>query len=252
MRDQRRYPSLGPGYRVRRHRPVRTAIVTALTIAALGAGGWSLYRLGLRHGGYHERLARATESHLRVELQALRDRINELSNRNTLLARARRIDENALSRLRDTIATSQQEVARLEEELAFYRNLVSPSEMQPGLHVRRVSMEGVAGQPRGFRYELVLTQVNGDDTYVRGRVDFEIEGRRRGAAMTVSYEDVTEDDGEIGHGFRFKYFQTLRGQIALPDEFEPMRLRLRVNPAGGRVDPVAETYPWSSLLSGGS
>lgn len=250
MSDQRQYPSLGAEFRVRRHRPVRNAIVTAVIIALVGIGGWSLYSKGVRDGGYQERAARATETYLRIQLDELRARVAELSEDNTLLRRSHRIDEDAIGQLRDVLGEREERIAELEEELAFYRNLVSPSEMQPGIRIRRLSMARVPGEDRTYRYELVLTQLNSDDTYVEGRVDFGIEGSQPDGRRTLDLDEVGTGDGDAD--FRFRYFQTLRGRLRLPASFDPIRVRLRVAPSGGRVDPVEEEYPWNSLLSGGS
>jgi len=252
LREQRREPALGPEYRVRRHRPWCTLYFVVVAGLVVGAGGWSLYRLGVQHGGYDARQAQATEAHLRIQVDALRDRIAKQARRNTLLERANRIDAEALGRLRDTVASRGEEVTQLEEELAFYQNVVSPAKTSPGLRVRRIRMDGMPGEGAAFRYEIVLTQLNGDDTYTNGRVNFRIKGRRGDSRASVGYEDITEDDGEIGHGFRFKYFQTLRGRIELPDAFDPLSLVLQVEPEGERLDPVEKTYPWNSLLAGGS
>jgi hypothetical protein len=252
LSDQRQYPSLGAEFRVRRHRPVRNAIIGLIVFVLLASGGWLLYGMGVRDGGYHERAARATESHLRIRLDELRSRVTDLSDENTLLRRSHQIDDDAIGRLRDVLASREERIAELEEELAFYRNLVSPSEMQPGIRIRRLSLAAVPGDTRSYRYELVLTQLNSDDTYVEGRVDFGIEGSRPDGRRTLALDEVATGDGDAEPEFRFRYFQTLRGRIRLPASFDPIRIRLRVEPSGGRVDPVEKDYPWNSLLSGGS
>ncbi|MDZ7747445.1 MAG: DUF6776 family protein [Halofilum sp. (in: g-proteobacteria)] len=244
-----RYTASG-SFRVRPHRPWRNVILGAIALAALGAGGWALYELGLRHGGYEARMARATEAHLRIDVEELRDRVSKLAQRNTLLERAERIEREARERLRGVIEAREGRIAQLQEELAFYRNLVSPSEMEPGLHIRRLSLRAVDGAARLYEYELVLTQINSSDRYVSGRIDLSVRGRRGGDAATVELADLATDE-EPETEFRFKYFQTLTGRISVPQGVEPDRLRLRVAPSGGRLESLEEDYSWDSLLSGG-
>jgi len=245
-----RYTASG-SFRVRPHRPWRTFVVAALVVIAVGAGGWSLYDLGLRHGGYRGEAARATEAHLRTQVEELRDRVDELVERNTLLERAERIEREARKRLRDMIEQREQRIAQLEKQLAFYRNLVSPSKMEPGLHIRRAALTPVEGVERLFRYEIVVSQVNESDTYVSGRIDWQIEGRRDGEAASAELRDwIASDSAEME--FRFKYFQTLSGRVRVPEGFEPARVQLLVVPSGDRLEALEESYAWDALLSGGT
>lgn len=238
-------------FRVRPHRPWRKALLLVLFVAALSAGAWWLYERGVRDGGHQARMARATEAHLRLDIEDLRERIGELSRRNTLLERSDRIDRDAIGHLRDEIEARERRIDELEEELAFYRNLVSPSDTEPGLHVRRFSITAVPGTQRRFRYELVLTQLNGNDRYVKGRVDLALAGNEGPEQRSLSAEEFLVD-GESSTDFRFKYFQTLAGVIELPQAFRPVRLQLKVKPAGGRLDAIEENFAWDSLVSGGA
>lgn len=245
-----RYTASG-SFRVRPHRPVRSAVVILALLAGLGVGAWQLYELGVRHGGYHADKARATEARLRIEVDELRERITKMANRNTLLERAERIERQSREDLRGVLEQREARLAQLEEELSFYRNLVSPSDMQPGLHVRRFSMAAVAGDSRDYRYELVLTQLHGNDTYASGRVDLALHGRRGRQEVRLAAEELHAGD-DPGTEFRFKYLQTLTGRIRIPPGLVPGRVELRLVPEGDRLEPLEESYSWSSLLSGGS
>lgn len=245
-----RYTSSG-SFRVRPHRPMRSAVLMLALLVGLGVGAWQLYELGMRHGGFHANRARATEAHLRIEVDELRDRITKMANRNTLLERAERIERQSREDLRGVIEQREAHLAQLEEELSFYRNLVSPSDMQPGLHVRRFSVAAVAGEARDYRYELVLTQLHGNDTYASGRVDLALHGRRGRQEVRLAADELLADEGARTE-FRFKYLQTLTGRIRVPAGFVPGRIELRLVPEGERLDTLEESYSWSSLLSGGS
>jgi len=245
-----RYTASG-SFRLRPHRPVRTAIVWLLIATGLGVGSWQLYELGLRHGGYNSRMARATEAHLRVQVSDLRDEVSKLSNRNTLLERAERIDREAREKLRGVIENRDDRIGNLQEELAFYRNLVSPSDNKPGLHVRRFELTAVSGEPRVYDYELVLTQLNGNDKYTSGRVDLKLDGRNGRKRVRMGLDELTGDKSPQTR-FKFKYLQTLTGRIHIPEGLQPARFELHVVPSGGRLDPLEKSYAWDSLLSGGN
>lgn len=236
---------------MRPHRPWRTLVVAVLVVIGLGAGGWTLYELGRRHGGYQAESARATEAHLRIQLEELRNRLDELRRENTLLERAEEVEREARGRLRGVIKQHEQRIAELEKELAFYRNLVSPSKMEPGLHVRQARLRPVDGMDRVYAYEVVVSQVNESDTYVSGRIDWRIEGRRGGESVTAKLSEWVTGDGADTQ-FRFKYFQRLSGQIQVPQGLEPIRVQLLVLPSGDRLEALEQSYSWDSLLSGGT
>lgn len=238
-------------FRVKPYRPVRNAVIAIAVVAALVAGSWWLYQRGRTDGGYDARMARATEAHLRIDIEQLRQRIGQLKRRNTLLERVDRIDRDAITHLREEIEARERRIDALQEELAFYRNLVSPSDTGPGLNVRRLKLVPVPGNGRRFRIELVLTQLNSDDRHVEGRVDLSLTGDNEGEEQSLVAEELLVD-GESNMNFRFKYFQTLGGVIELPQEFVPARLQLKVVPAGGRLDAIEEDYSWNSLISEGA
>jgi hypothetical protein len=238
-------------FRLRPHRPGRTVFLVVAVAVVLTVGGWLLYDHGRRQGGHEAARARATEARLRLEIEELRARVEELSQRNTLLERADRIDRESINHLRQTIEQREARVRELEEELAFYRNLVSPSDTEPSMNVRGFSVTPAAGSERRFRYELILTQVNGGDRYVKGRVDLTLSGSNASGEASLAGGDFLVE-GESATNFRFKYFQTLGGIIELPESFSPARLRLKVLPSGGRLDAVEEQFTWKSLISGGT
>lgn len=238
-------------FRVRPHRPFRTAILVVAIGAALVVSGWQLYDLGRRQGGFDAAEARATEARLRLQIEELRARVEELAQRNTLLERADRIDRESIGHLREDIEQREARIRELEENLAYYRNLVSPSDTGPSMDVRGLSLAPVPGSERRFRYELVLTQINGGDRYVKGRVDLSLSGSGPEGEMSLAAGEFLVD-GESATNFRFRYLQTLGGIIELPESFSPTRVRLKVLPSGGRLDAVEEQYNWNSLISEGA
>lgn len=228
---------------------MRTAVLAAVAVAVVGASLWGVYRLGLRDGGYAAAQARATEAHLRIQVADLRDRVRELNQRNTLLARAERIERDAREHLREVIEHRDRDIAALEEELTFYRNIVSPSKMDPGLQVRRVSLRAATGLARTYRYEVVLSQLNGGERYAEGNVRLRVDGHQEGEPASFAMSELALED-EVETKFRFKYFQTITGRIQLPEMFEPRWIKVNVAPTNG-FDPLEESYAWGSVVPGG-
>ncbi|MEX2575950.1 MAG: DUF6776 family protein [Halofilum sp. (in: g-proteobacteria)] len=238
------------GFRLRPHRPLRTAVIAVGLTGVTAAALWAAYQHGIRVGGHAAAQARATEAHLRIQVADLRERVQQLRQRNTLLARAERIERDARENLRGVIEARESRIAGLEEELSFYRNIVSPSKMDPGLQIRRVAFSPIAGVERAYRYEVVLSQLNGGERYAAGDVRLSVDGRDAGEPATFDLDEFALGES-LTTEFRFKYFQTLTGRIRLPEEFDPGWLQVEVAPDGGRFDPLDETYAWDSLLSEG-
>jgi hypothetical protein len=90
----------------------------------------------------------------------------------------------------------------------------------------------------------MLTQVKRNDRYARGSVDIDIDGIRDGKREVLSFSGL-QVDGSQPLKFKFRYFQDFDGEIALPPEFEPQRLTIRVKPSGkGQPAGVEKTMEW--------
>lgn len=248
-----RSPNVSGSFQVRPYRPWRTALVIAVSTVAVVVGVLFAYELGLRHGGYEKYQARAVEAHLRMQVADLRERVADLSEARTRLERSRRIDRATLERLERMLEERVQVAGRLEEELTFYQSLVSPAEADPGINVERFSLMR-DGEDGRYAFEIVLTRLNRDDSYVSGHVDLTLDavrGRER-VALDLADVEITGDEESSALEFRFKYFQRLEGAVRLPDELEPVQLEMRVRPAEDGHESVENVYTWSSLVSGGT
>lgn len=244
------YPYTASGsFRVRPHRPGRTIVVTVFLVVGMVSGGWWLYELGLRHGGADARMARATEARLRLQLDDLRTRVSELVDERTLLERSRRIDETTFQRLEEQLEQREQHIGHLEEELAFYRSLVSPANGDSGMNIERVSLFREGGNE--YRYEIVLTRLDHDDTEVTGNVDLAIEGSHDAEDVRLELSDLLVDENVVTD-FRFKYFQALSGRIRLPEGVHPVAVHVTIQPDDDSIERVAEEFAWDSLVSGGA
>ncbi len=227
---------------VKPHSPLRQRLTWALTGLALLAAGWGLYAYGHHRAGLDfealggrvgEQLTRIDE--LEVENERLRGDL-------AIERRSREIESEAYKRLETSVGDLQAESLQLREELAFFRGIVSPLDGRSGLTLAEFDLaprEGVAG---GWHYKLVLTQVLKNDAYVSGKVRLTLKGRRDGEEAELGFKELGVEGDSIA--FRFRYFQTLEGDIQLPEGFQPATLVVVVDPRGKLYNELTHSYDW--------
>lgn len=217
---------------------------TLLFLAVLAAfcAIWLVYNLGEVNGV-------AGLAELRQEYGGLEQRHHEISSENedlrkqvAILERATQIDRQAIQGVKSEFSEHQEELLALREEIEFYRGIVSPDKVKPGLRVYRFDV--FAGeQPGEYRFDLVLTQFKHNDRYIRGAVHWEIAGRQGETAQVLTLADVSSDASSVLN-FKFRYFQHLTGDIRLPEEFAVDTVLLRVKSAA-KGNPIVEyTLKW--------
>lgn len=252
-----------PSRMVIRRRGSRLGLIATLMLVSVGLGGLGGYALSayLRDperisfspspGGSgldaeHRRLAR--------ELRAVQIEAKELRGRNTFDARSRAIDAQACEAVRKSVSALESEVADLREQLAFYRNIVSPDQVRAGVRVLRLAMRPT-GQAQVWRYELVLVQPVRRDRTATGGYDFALEGLIGKQLKTLQLDDlgVGAADEAGARSFSFHAFQEFSGELRLPPGFLPSRLKvtLRVQDGKGAPGEVSESFDWARLVAAG-
>ena len=227
---------------VKPHHPWKTRLLALLTVVALIMGGWSLFEYGRFSAGYDSHEANQLEARWAANKAKLQDSIDQLRAEKTILERDAQIKREAYGELDGTLRQLQAEILELKEELAFYRGIVSPRGAARGLRVQSVKLES-NGHPKGYRYKIILTQVLKNDKVAYGRVNLSVEGMLHGVSTKLTISDLTEKSvKEIN--YRFTYFQSLEGDIKLPKDFQPLRLRLEVLPWGRHNDEILKSINW--------
>jgi hypothetical protein len=220
-----------------------TVLALAAVLALLAYTGWRLYDLG-KLRGVTELQALRTENML---LKRRNDRLvsddETLRERLAVLERSSQIDREAAQSVKSDLGQLEEELQAAREEVEFYRGIVAPGDVNPGLHIHRFRLE--AGAERGeYHFDLVLTQLKRNDRYVSGEVDWNITGEVEGERAALTLTDVTRPATQQLK-FRFRYFQDLAGTILLPENFEARRVVLTVRPDGkDRQEPVVQQFDW--------
>ena len=173
------------------------------------------------------------------KLAQQQSRLTELSQRETTLARSDQISRDANGDLQGTLATRDEEIAALRADVAFYERLVGPTQQPKGLNV--FSSEFIAAAGNAWQYQIVLTQNLNRGAISEGRMHFVIEGVRNGKLASVDWNELHQQAAMPGQIYSFRYFQALEGQVMLPPDFTPQRVRVLLD---GEDVAVEQSFDW--------
>lgn len=150
--------------------------------------------------------------------------------------------------LRKTLADRDAEVQKLKQDQALYSKLIGIDGDRSGLGVHSLALSPVAGTNAwNFVATLVNAAENGDPA--RGNLTLAVEGVQGGTLKTLDWSSLAGPGSGNGIPFGFKFFQQLRGSLALPRDFVPNRLVVTLHPARGKA--VTRKIDWRSARGGG-
>src|SRR5271168_5233813 len=171
---------------VRPHAPKRLAALWTVGLLLAGTVLYTAFELGRYDAGF-----RVVDS-VRGALSASR-RIRTLESENENQRRqleaaetARRVDREGYAQVERSLGDMQSQIARLNQDLSFYRGLVQPDSL---IHVKVQQMQIVpepaapgaaAGGGAQYRLKFVLMQTGKPDNAVNGSAAIVIDGLQRG------------------------------------------------------------------------
>ncbi|MCP4410704.1 MAG: hypothetical protein GY807_23780 [Gammaproteobacteria bacterium] len=235
--------------RIQRYSPWWRRALFALGLFALLLFCGLSYWVGHSVSGYENERAGWEINVLRLKLTELEEQKTRLLRQLALLQQSTGVKFEAYKEAKRSLNAMETRMMRLKEELLFYKNIVSPSELKRGLHLQEIRVSR-ANKERGYLYRLVITQISGKGLIARGKVSINIIGKQNGNPVTLSLKDLSpQQDTDIP--FSFKYFQTLEGGLMMPLGFAPSDVNIQVDPRGKRLDTIQRSYSWKKLLAGG-
>lgn len=180
---------------------------------------------------------------LQTDLLKTQTEANGLKQRIAMLEKGGEVDRQATEGMRSNLVDMREQIAKLQEEVAFYKGLMAPASQEKGLRIQKVDMQTTA-EPRRFRYKLMLTQVSSNDTYIDGLAAVNIIGFEKGAQKIYALRDLADDVDDYGIKFKFRYFQEITGDLALPAGFVADSIEVVLQSKGAKATRVEERFPW--------
>ncbi len=208
-------------------------LALAVFLLALGFGAWGVWITWF-----------AGETSSDQSATALSARSDKLSQDVSTLRRSDQISREANRDLERTLAERDEEIAGLRADIAFYERFVGATGQRRGLSVHDLDMQLQSGD--AWHFVATLTQNLNRGAVNTGRVTLLVEGTRNDRLEKLSWSGLRKQPNAPGVGYSFKYFQQVEGEILLPKDFKPLRVTVRLVPAGGSA--VEQSFPWPETV----
>jgi hypothetical protein len=156
---------------------------------------------------------------------------------------ARRVDREGYKQVEQSLGDMQSRIARLNQDLSFYRGLVQPDSL---VHVKVQQMQIVPQTQSGqFQLKFVLMQSGKPDDVATGNVALTVDGLLRGKPVTLGFAQISPTR-RIGLTYSFRYFQDYEEPVQLPDGFEPTRIGVEIHSGRDAGHAFRQAFVWKA------
>ena len=219
------------------YRPGRRFVLVCLLVLSIGASAIGSFMFGYSNTLRSQQSERATQQELSEQLIGAETENSELRRQVAILDRSSVMDQRATEEVQTTIIGLRDRVAQLEQDIVYYRQVVSAETEDTGLIISQLDIDATRESNR-YRYKLVLRQQDADgDTSLIGHVNINLVGSQGEEQQILSLRDLSAEQDQLNIRLRFKYFQNIEGELVLPDNFVPDRLQV----AAVSVEPVEKS-----------
>jgi hypothetical protein len=153
---------------------------------------------------------------------------------------ARRIDREGYKQVERSLGDMQSQIARLTQDLSFYRGLVQPDSL---IHVKVQQMQIVPEAADRFRLKFVLMQTGDPKGTVAGNCAVAIDGLLGGKPASITLAQASPNrHGSLAYSFR--YFQDYDEPVQLPAGFEPTRIGIEIHSGKDAAHGFRQAFIW--------
>lgn len=152
-----------------------------------------------------------------------------LSQELTELRTSVEVDRQSMEDLRQLVMTQKAQLNASERDLRVYKDLLAPgAKNNPmGISLGVFTVTPVK-EPGHFNYSVTVQKLATKEADFSGFLEFRIIGQQAGKSLQLSLYQVSSQVTEPSIPVSFKYFQTLEGELTLPQDFVPQTVELVV------------------------
>jgi Family of unknown function (DUF6776) len=155
---------------------------------------------------------------------------------------ARRVDREGYKQVERSLGDMQSQIARLNQDLSFYRGLVQPDSL---VHVKVQQMQIVPESPGRYRLKFVLVQTGKPDNLVSGNAVISLDGLLGGKPQTFMFSEVSPNR-RVSLAYSFRYFQDYNEIVQLPRGFEPTRVGVEIHSGRDSIHGFRQAFVWKA------
>ncbi len=236
-------PGLPPNLVVTTYAPTRRMVTIVLLLLVVAAGVYGMFEFGRYRGGYDVVASLNRSAELRGKIGEQEDTIAELR------AKVAQLESSTVGQTREreevqrTIGDLQAQVARLNQDLAFYRGIVTQNANSAEVKIQQARMVATSTANK-FRVRVTLVQPMKPDSVVSGVVVLSVDGEVDGKPGRADFATLSGGKRrEIP--FTFRYLENIEEEITVPPGMKPEQLLVEVRSNRRGSTPVQQSYVWS-------
>ncbi len=201
-------------------------LLISFSLAAGLASAWWIYDIGSRLAGFNRGEADRSLAALSRQVTGLQRENGLLQARVAASERQLQIELATRKELTKSLKALQDQNAHLNEDLAFFRDLMSPAGKEGAISIYRFKVEHNL-LPGEYRYRLLLLQAGQRDRPFRGRLELLVNASQNGKKIVVA---VPSGGSAASPSFdlNFKYYQRVEGAFRIAPEAVVKSVQVRV------------------------
>jgi hypothetical protein len=236
-------PGLPPRLVVTTYAPTRRWVTIVVLVLLIAGGIYGMFEFGRYRAGFDGPSAWNERRKLEAEIgkrdtmiQELREKVAQLES--STVGQTREREE-----VQRTIGDLQAQVARANQELAFFRGIVTQNANSSEVKIQQARMVATSAANK-FRIRVTLVQPMKPDTVVSGVVVLSVDGEVDGKPGRADFATLSGGKRrEIP--FTFRYLENIEEEITMPPGMKPEQLLVEVRSSKRGATPVQQSYVWS-------
>ena len=227
-------------------RRANVILVVVACAALLAAALYLSFELGRYRAGYAILDAQREIGALEGLIADRDATIENLRRQEAILETAEDIDRETYTRIEAMLDELQAKIQAQEEELAFYRGIVSPGDGVAGLRIQDFKIVSADSEQRHI-LRLILVQAIVHNQRVKGSVKVRLTGRLDSAPASFDLAELVADGEAQEIAYDFRYFQSIEHAMTLPVGFVPATVEVEIWPREPRGERTTRTFEWAAV-----